>query len=76
MQRIIVAIVANLSGPAKDFYHRQFEFFDDVTNVSGIIKPYPKGPERKQACLEALAKIKVWFLLFLDDVLYAVTEKR
>nr|CAB3264847.1 phosphatidylinositol 4-kinase alpha-like [Phallusia mammillata] len=56
---LIDTIVSNLTGPAKDFYRREFEFFDDVTNVSGIIKPYPKGPERTAACLKALEDIKV-----------------
>jgi len=65
LERIIDSIVSNLSGPSKEFYHRQFHFFDNVTNVSGIIKPYPKGPEREAACLEALAKIKVRFYMFL-----------
>ncbi|KAK5638099.1 hypothetical protein RI129_012394 [Pyrocoelia pectoralis] len=52
-------ILSSLSGPAKQFYEREFDFFDKITNISGEIRPYPKGPERKQACLAALAKIKV-----------------
>ncbi|XP_045112601.1 phosphatidylinositol 4-kinase alpha-like [Portunus trituberculatus] len=47
-------MLANLSGPAKQFYEREFDFFGKVTNISAIIKPYPKGPERKKACLDAL----------------------
>ncbi|VDO01955.1 unnamed protein product [Rodentolepis nana] len=47
------------SGPALEFYKREFEFFDQITSVSGEIRPYPKGPERKKACLEALKKIKL-----------------
>lgn len=59
LQTIIDTIMNNLSGPAQDFYNREFEFFHEVTNVSGVIKPFPKGAERKKACLEALSKINV-----------------
>ncbi|CAB3384659.1 Hypothetical predicted protein [Cloeon dipterum] len=52
-------IVSTLSGPAKQFYEREFDFFGKVTGVSGDIRHFPKGPERKQACLDCLKKIKV-----------------
>lgn len=52
-------ILNALSGPAKQFYEREFDFFDKITNISGKIRPYPKGPERKAACLDALGKVKV-----------------
>jgi phosphatidylinositol 4-kinase len=53
------SILAELSGPAKQFYEREFDFFGKITNISGEIRPYPKGTERRQACLAALRKIKV-----------------
>lgn len=52
-------ILNALSGPAKQFYEREFDFFDKITNISGEIRPFPKGPERKAACLDALARVKV-----------------
>ncbi|XP_017786237.1 PREDICTED: phosphatidylinositol 4-kinase alpha isoform X2 [Nicrophorus vespilloides] len=59
LESLIGSIIAALSGPAKQFYEREFDFFDKITNISGEIRPYPKGVERKRACLEALSKIKV-----------------
>ncbi|VDM16644.1 unnamed protein product [Hydatigera taeniaeformis] len=52
-------ITKRFSGPALEFFKREFTFFDQITSVSGEIRPYPKGPERKKACLEALRKIKL-----------------
>ncbi|CAH0713580.1 unnamed protein product, partial [Brenthis ino] len=59
LENLTKCIVDTLSGPAKAFYEREFDFFGQITNISGIIRPYPKGAERKRACLEALKNIKV-----------------
>lgn len=59
LDSLVKNILGSLSGPAKQFYEREFEFFEKITNISGAIRPYPKGPERKSACLRALAQIKV-----------------
>jgi phosphatidylinositol 4-kinase len=42
-------VVASLSGEAKDFYDREFGFFNEVTSISGKLKPYIKKtkPEKK-----------------------------
>ena len=42
---------------AKAFYDREFTFFNSITNISGIIKPYEKGMKRKEACLKALDEV-------------------
>lgn len=57
IQEEIIAKLA--SGPARVFREREFDFFKQVTDISGTIKPFEKGEKRKQACLKELAKIKV-----------------
>jgi len=48
-----------LSPAARNFYEREFSFFKEITDISGRIKPFEKGKKRKDACLEALAEIKL-----------------
>ena len=53
------AIVDGFESNAKLFYERQFKFFNDITGISGIIKAFPKGPQRKSACISALQEIQL-----------------
>ncbi len=53
------AIIDGFDERAKDFYMREFEFFREVTSVSGKIKNFPKGQERKVACINALKEVKL-----------------
>ncbi|CAL8078131.1 unnamed protein product [Orchesella dallaii] len=59
LESLIKSIVSSLSGNAKNFYEKEFSFFEKVTGISGEIRKYPKGPERKNACLQELSKIEV-----------------
>ncbi|KAL5017409.1 hypothetical protein ScPMuIL_006998 [Solemya velum] len=59
LEELMDKIKKSLSGPALKFYEREFDFFGKITAISGDIRPYPKGVERKKACLEALSKIKL-----------------
>ncbi|KAB7502620.1 Phosphatidylinositol 4-kinase alpha [Armadillidium nasatum] len=53
------SMLSSFSGNGKIFYEREFAFFEKITNISATIKPYPKGIERKKACLEALRAIEL-----------------
>lgn len=59
LDSLVKTIIATLSGPAKRFYEREFDFFGKITNVSGEIRNFAKGAPRKKACLDALSKIEV-----------------
>ncbi len=53
------AIVDGFDEKARNFYMREFEFFKEVTSVSGKIKVYPLGQARKVACINALKEVKL-----------------
>jgi phosphatidylinositol 4-kinase len=48
-----------LTGAARRFYDTEFDTFHRITAISGTIKPFPKGEQRKIACLRELAKIQL-----------------
>ncbi|CAG2182043.1 unnamed protein product, partial [Oppiella nova] len=67
LEHLIKTIVDSLSGPAKEFYEREFDFFGKITAISGEIRNYPKGKERKEALLKALRKIQVQLGCYLPS---------
>jgi phosphatidylinositol 4-kinase A len=42
LDEITDRVVNSLSGDARDFYNREFTFFNEVTSISGKLKPYIK----------------------------------
>lgn len=46
---ITTRVVNSLSGEARAFYDREFGFFNEVTSISGKLKPFIKKtkPEKK-----------------------------
>ncbi|CAO1625236.1 unnamed protein product [Sympodiomycopsis kandeliae] len=61
LDRMTSLIVEALTGEAQDFYDREFGFFNEVTSISGKLKPYIKKskPEKKAKIDEEMGKIKV-----------------
>ncbi|ORX86288.1 hypothetical protein BCR32DRAFT_290137 [Anaeromyces robustus] len=61
LDRMIEKIVNPLSGSDKEFYEREFTFFNEVTGISGKLMPFIKcsKPEKKKKIDEEMAKIKV-----------------
>ena len=49
LEAMINNITASLSGTDRAFYDREFTFFNEITSISGKLKPYIKKtkPEKK-----------------------------
>lgn len=49
LDRMVDLVVSALSGKAKAFYDLEFNFFNEVTSISGKLKPFIKKskPEKK-----------------------------
>ncbi|KAG8834446.1 phosphatidylinositol-4- kinase [Serendipita sp. 399] len=69
LDRITDAIVQSLSGEAREFYDREFGFFNEVTSISGKLKPFIRRskPEKKAKIDEEMAKIVVEVGVYLPS---------
>ncbi|PCH37888.1 atypical/PIKK/PI4K protein kinase [Wolfiporia cocos MD-104 SS10] len=63
------SVVSSLSGEARAFYDLEFGFFNEVTSISGKLKPYIKKtkPEKKAKIDEEMAKIQVQVGVYLPS---------
>ncbi|EFI28353.1 atypical/PIKK/PI4K protein kinase [Coprinopsis cinerea okayama7 len=61
LDEMTALVVDSLSGEARSFYDREFTFFNEVTSISGKLKPFIKKtkPEKKAKIDEEMAKIVV-----------------
>lgn len=51
LDRMTEMVVESLSGDAREFYDREFGFFDEVTSISGKLKPFIKRTKaEKKVC--------------------------
>ena len=62
-------MVSSFSGTDKAFYEREFSFFNEITDISGKLRPFIKRskPEKKQKIEEELRKIKVEVGVYLPS---------
>ncbi|KAF7723837.1 phosphatidylinositol-4- kinase [Apophysomyces ossiformis] len=73
LERIIDTLVASFTGADREFYEREFKFFNEVTAISGYLKEYikygqnEKKPLQKKRLDEELAKIKVDIGVYLPS---------
>lgn len=81
LDEIMDKVVKSLSGEARSFYDREFSFFNEITAISGKLKPYIKKtkPEKKAKIDEEMAKIDVDVGVYLpsnpDGVVVDVDKK-
>lgn len=62
-------MIGGFSGVDKAFYEREFSFFNEITDISGKLRPYIKKskPEKKQKIEEELRQIKVEVGVYLPS---------
>ncbi|EEB09338.1 phosphatidylinositol kinase [Schizosaccharomyces japonicus yFS275] len=81
LDRVMERMVNNLSGEDKDFYEREFTFFNEVTSISGKLKPFIKKPkpEKKAKIDEEMKKIKLDVGVYLpsnpDGIVVGIDRK-
>ncbi|KAG5925839.1 hypothetical protein E4U42_003902 [Claviceps africana] len=81
LDSVMGKMVDSFAAVDKDFYEREFAFFDEVTGISGKLKPLIKRPkpEKKQKIEEELRKIKVEVGVYLpsnpDGVVIGIDRK-
>eukprot|EP00457_Paulinella_chromatophora_P000082 gb/GEZN01000082.1/.p1 GENE.gb/GEZN01000082.1/~~gb/GEZN01000082.1/.p1 ORF type:complete len:2398 (-),score=369.44 gb/GEZN01000082.1/:201-7394(-) len=61
------AIVKNFKPAEKRFYFEEFRFFDDITNISGVLVPVPRK-ERKAELAKELARLHCPSSLYLPTM--------
>lgn len=66
---VMNSMIANFLPADKAFYEKEFAFFNEVTDISGKLKPFIKKskPEKKQKIEEELRKIKVEVGVYLPS---------
>ncbi|KAK9466528.1 hypothetical protein V1512DRAFT_171225 [Lipomyces arxii] len=81
LDRVMDTLIASFKGQDRDFYDREFDFFRDVTSISGKLKPYIKKSkaEKKIKIDEEMGKIRVDVGVYLpsnpDGVVIGIDRK-
>ncbi|KAJ5898628.1 hypothetical protein N7504_008916 [Penicillium tannophilum] len=81
LDRFIESLISSFSDEERIFYEREFSFFNEITGISGTLRPYIKKskPEKKEKIEEELRKIKVEVGVYLpsnpDGVVVGIDRK-
>ncbi|KAL4761682.1 1-phosphatidylinositol 4-kinase STT4 [Aspergillus foveolatus] len=81
LDRFMDTLITSFSDDERDFYQREFSFFNEITGISGKLRPYIKKskPEKKEKIEEELRKIKVEVGVYLpsnpDGVVVGIDRK-
>ncbi|KAL4919394.1 hypothetical protein BDW62DRAFT_45207 [Aspergillus aurantiobrunneus] len=81
LDQFMDTLVTSFTNDERDFYQREFSFFNEITGVSGKLRPYIKKskPEKKEKIEEELRKIKVEVGVYLpsnpDGVVVGIDRK-
>ncbi|KAK8186207.1 hypothetical protein BC567DRAFT_246025 [Phyllosticta citribraziliensis] len=81
LDKVMESLENSFSPKDREFYDREFSFFNEVTDISGKLKPFIKKskPEKKQKIEEELRKIKVEVGVYLpsnpDGVVIGIDRK-
>ncbi|KAI5304258.1 phosphatidylinositol-4- kinase [Ascosphaera pollenicola] len=81
LDKFMESLVTHFSENDRAFYEREFSFFNEVTDISGKLKPYIKRPkpEKKAKIEEELRNIKVEVGVYLpsnpDGVVVGIDRK-
>ncbi|KAL7629182.1 phosphatidylinositol-4- kinase [Parahypoxylon ruwenzoriense] len=81
LDKVMNKMIGSFPDEDRNFYEREFAFFDEVTSISGKLKPLIKRdkPEKKQKIEEELRKIKVDVGVYLpsnpDGVVIGIDRK-
>lgn len=69
LDRFMDELISSFSSEEREFYEREFSFFNDITGISGTLRPYIKRskPEKKEKIEEELRKIKVEVGVYLPS---------
>ena len=55
LEKMTDLVVNALSGTAKEFYDKEFGFFEEVTSISGKLKPFiKKSKPEKKVCVHEI----------------------
>ncbi|RAL15683.1 1-phosphatidylinositol 4-kinase STT4 [Aspergillus homomorphus CBS 101889] len=69
LDQFMDALIASFTDEEREFYEREFTFFNEITGISGKLRPYIKRSkaEKKEKIEEELRKIKVEVGVYLPS---------